>query len=197
MIQPKSQDFRTYTVQKRGGDRDVRVPQFAKELIGQNLLNAIGAAAQARVEDPNRIAPLMKEWITADFKLRERVIVPMLDLAIRQIADARIMATHSKTRAAVSTPSAMLKAGLKAAKESVMKHQIRVGDGKWVALGDCTKEQLLEAASLREKSAATIAADADWFRRISKQLQPKQKVKDALVEADVERFRDQAHKDVA
>lgn len=197
-VQQQSKEFRTYTVESRGKDKDVRVPQFPKNLTGNELLRAVGQSAkQAAGEDLNRVVPIMREWIKADFHLRERITWPMLELAMHDVADSIISATRKQTRMAVSEPSATLKEGWRKMKESVMDHPIRFGIGKWVRLKDCTKEQLLIAAEGREKSAATQVADADWFRRIAKQLQPKQKVKDALKEADVERFRDQAHKDVA
>jgi hypothetical protein len=196
----KSKEFRTFTVERRGKDRDIRVPQFSKELTGERLLRAVGRAAFDHCGDPNAIIKTMTGWLAADFKLRERVVGPMIEFAVRNIADDLVRSTRTATRGAVSQPSEGLLASYQSIGRKniaqVMDFQVKHGL-KWIRLGDCTKEILLEAALHREKSASTMAADAAWLRKIAKQLTEKQKVEDALKPADVERFRDQAHKDVA
>lgn len=194
-VQQKSRDFKRVTIEKRGRETEVRVPQVPK-LAGDALNRKLSALALEEAHDnAEKALVLYLAWLDADYQLRTRLID--WKLFCRQGIDAHVRATRPAIRGLVTNPSVERQNGIdRASRRNIMEFPIRVGN-KWIQLGDCVKENLLEAADQREKSASTMNADAVWFRRIAKELDGKQKVQTVLKSVDVERFRDQAHKDVA
>lgn len=186
-----SREFKRVTIEKRGRDAEVRVPQFNTKLKGGRLLLAIGhLAMETASHNYRKSCSLMEDWFRADHTLYMRT--QDLRLLCKSTIDGIRRATRGPMKAAAIAPSSLRMDGIvKSAAKSLMGFALRNG----LVLGDATKADLQLSESEDRKKATTMIENANWFALIKKQLpDDKTKVREVLQEADLIRLLKNAQK---
>lgn len=195
MSRPQAgRDYKRVTIEKRGRDLEVRVPQFPKDLSGNKLLFAIGRLAMETAnKNYDKACRTMEDWFRADYTLYMRT--QDLRLLCRSTIDSIRRQDRPALRAVSSSPSdSRMKGILNRAKKFLMDWPLRQG----LALRDATASDLEIAAKEDHAKSVTLSQNAKWYALIRKQLpDTKTKVSAVLEEADLARLQKTAQKDAA
>lgn len=128
---------------------------------------------------------LLMEYCLADEQVRDAVLMPLLRQGCYEVVRGLVRETRSQV---------YLTRGYDPGGKSERIHNLAQSLMAWPLpggkpLGEATIDDLIPAAEFYGRQAEQMRAMRDWLGRIAERLGPRQKVKNALTEAELDALR--------